>query len=140
MRQAEKEIKEFQTRIPLLLNPGEQITKKNNKKIQKIREQLFGIIFSQIGMRQAEKERKEFQTTIPLIHDPGEKILKKNRKKIQKNKKQFSVIIFSQNGMRQYEIGLDRDKRIFDPNSAHTRPGGENSEKKYQKQIGRAHV
>ena len=40
--------------------PGEQIPKKNTKKIQKIREQLFGIIFSQIEMRQAERERKEF--------------------------------------------------------------------------------
>ena len=85
MRKAEKEIKEFQTRIPLKLDPGEQITKKNSKKIQKIREQLFGIIFSQIGMRQAEKERKQFQTPIPLILDPGEKIPKKNSKKIQKN-------------------------------------------------------
>ena len=56
MRQDEIEIKEFQTRIPLILGPGEKITKKNSKKIQKIREQLFGIIFSQIGFRQAEKE------------------------------------------------------------------------------------
>ena len=39
---------------------GDQIPKKNSERIQKIREQLFGIIFSQIGMRQAEKERKEF--------------------------------------------------------------------------------
>ena len=85
MRQAEKEIKEFKTRIPLILDPGEQITKKNSKKLQKIRAQLFGIIFSQIGMRQAEKESKQFQTPIPLILDPGEKIPKKNSKKIQKN-------------------------------------------------------
>ena len=60
MRQAEKERKEFYTRIPLVLDPGEQILKKNSKKIQKIREELFFIILSQIWMRQAEKERKEF--------------------------------------------------------------------------------
>ena len=35
--------------------------------------------------------------------------------------------------MRQDEIGRERDKRILDPNSAHTRPGGVNSEKKQQK-------
>ena len=31
--------------------------------------------------------------------------------------------------MRQDEMGRERDKRILDPNSANTRPGGENSEK-----------
>ena len=31
--------------------------------------------------------------------------------------------------MRQDEIGQEGGKRILDPNSAHTRPGGENSEK-----------
>ena len=60
MRRAEKERKELQTRIPLILDPGKQIPKKNSKKIQKIRKQLFGIIFSQFEMRQADKERKEF--------------------------------------------------------------------------------
>ena len=39
---------------------GANYKKKNSKKIRKIREQLFGIIFSQIGIRQAEKERKQF--------------------------------------------------------------------------------
>ena len=86
-------------------------------------------------MRRAEKERKEFWTPIPLIFDPGEKIPKKNSKKIQKIKKQLSGIIFSQNGMRQDEIGRERDKRILDPNSAPTRPGGANSEKKNSKKI-----
>ena len=35
--------------------------------------------------------------------------------------------------MRQVEIGRERDKSILDPNSAHTRPGGENSKKKIAK-------
>ena len=35
--------------------------------------------------------------------------------------------------MIQDEIGRESGKRILDPNSAHTRPGGENSEKKQQK-------
>ena len=37
--------------------------------------------------------------------------------------------------MRQDEIGRERGKRILDPNSAHTRPGGDNSEKKIAKKI-----
>ena len=37
--------------------------------------------------------------------------------------------------MRQDEIGRETDKRILDPNSAHTRPGGANSEKKIAKKI-----
>ena len=87
-------------------------------------------------MRQADKERKEFQTRIPLILDPGEKIPKKKKSKtIQKIKKQLSDVIFSQNGMRQDEIGRERDKRILDPNSADTRPGGANSEKKIAKKF-----
>ena len=35
--------------------------------------------------------------------------------------------------MRQDDLGRERDKRILDPNSAHTRPGGANYKKKLQK-------
>ena len=35
--------------------------------------------------------------------------------------------------MRQDEIGRERDKRILDPNFAHTLPGGANYKKKQQK-------
>ena len=37
--------------------------------------------------------------------------------------------------MRQDEIGRERDKIIFDPNSAHTRPGGENCKKNTAKKF-----
>ena len=81
--------------------PGGANSEKNRRKIQKIREQLFGIISRLIGMRQAEKERKEFQTPILLILDPVGKIPKKKKsKKIPKIKKQLSDVIFGQNGMR----------------------------------------
>ena len=60
---------------------------------------------------------------------------KKNSKKIEKIKKHLSGIIFSQNEVRLDEIGRERDKRIVDPNSTHTRPEGENSEKKNSKKI-----
>jgi len=35
--------------------------------------------------------------------------------------------------MRENEIGGERHKRILDSNSAHTRPGGPNSEKNSKK-------
>ena len=76
-----------------------------------------------------------------IIFDPnsahtrpgGENCKKKNSKKIQKIKKQLPGVSFSQNGIRQDEIGQERDKIMSNPNSAHTRPGGENSEKKLKK-------
>ena len=67
--------------------------------------------------------------------DPGEKIPKKNSKKIRKIKQSLSGDIYSHNGMRYEEIGLERDKIILDTNSAHTRPGGENSEKRTAKKL-----
>ena len=70
---------------------------------------------------------------MPPIPDAGEKITKKNCKKIQKIKQQVSGVSFRQNGIRWDEIGQERDKRMLNPNSAHSRPGGENSEKKFKK-------
>jgi len=67
--------------------------------------------------------------------DPGEKITKKNSKKIRKIKQSLSGDIYSHNGMIYEEIGLERDKIILDTNSAHTRPGGENSEKRTAKKL-----
>ena len=83
--------------------PGGANYKKKSKKIQKIREQLFGIIFSQIGMRQAEKERKQFQTPIPLILDPGEKIPQKNSKKLKNNFRLLFLAKKERDRMRQAE-------------------------------------
>ena len=37
--------------------------------------------------------------------------------------------------MRQVARGQERDKKILDPNSAHTQPGGENSKKKKVKKF-----
>ena len=85
------------------------------------------MIFSQNGMIQAEKEKKKYQSRIPLMIDPGKKIPKKIGKKFKKLKKK--------NYFRQYlqpkrdEIGREREKKILGPNSAHTGPRQENSEK-----------
>ena len=130
--------KEFQTPIPLILDPGEKIPRENAKKFKKLKNNFPALFLAKTGgdrIRQAEKEIKVFQARIPLILDPGEQIPKKNSKKIQKIEKQLSGVIFSQNGMRQDEIGRERDKIIFDPNSAHNRLGGENCKKKTAKKF-----
>ena len=135
MRQAEKEIKEFQTRIPLILDPGEQISKKNTKKIQKIIEKLFGIISSQIGDEtDREREKRILDLNSAHTRSGGENSEKKQQKN-SKIKKQLSGDIFSQNGMTQDEIGRERNKSILDPNSAHTLPGGANLKKKIEKNL-----
>ena len=95
MRQAQKKGKQFQSPIPLVLDPGEKIPKKNRKKIPTIKKQLPVVIFSQNGMRQAEKEIKEFQTGIPLILDPGEKLPKKIAKKFKKLENNFSALFLA---------------------------------------------
>ena len=63
MRQAEKERKEFQTRIPLILDPGEKIAKKKTaKKFKKLKNNFPALVLAKTGldkMRQAKKEIKE---------------------------------------------------------------------------------
>ena len=82
-------------------------------------------------MRQAEKEKKKFYSRIPFMLDPGKKIQKKMAKKLKKLKKKSSF--------RHYflpkwdEIGREREKKILLPNSVHTRPRQENSEKNSKK-------
>ena len=133
MRQAEKERKEFQTPIPLILDAGEKIQEKKCKKIQKIKKQLPGVSFSENGIRQDEtgQEREKRILDPNSAHTrPGGENSEKNSKKIQKFKKTTFRRYFQPNWD---ETGREREKTILDPNSAHTRPGGENSEKKYQK-------
>ena len=63
--------------------------------------------------------------------DPGKKISKKIAKKIKKlKKKPLSGIIFCQNGMRSAD--KEKKKNLL-PNSVHTRPTQENSEKNSKK-------
>ena len=63
----------------------------------------------------------------------GENSEKNRKKNSTKLKKPLAGIIFSQNGMRQDGTGRETERRILDPNSAHTRPEGENSEKNSKK-------
>ena len=133
MRQAEKEIKEFQTRIPLILDPGEQITKKKQQTTSKNQSTTIWLYF-QPNCDDTGREREKTILDPNSAHTRrGGESSEKKCKKIQNIKKQLSGVSFSQNGIRQDEIGQERDKRMLNPNSARTRPGGENSEKKIQK-------
>ena len=91
--------------------------------------------------KKQQKNSKNQRTTIRHYFYPnwdytrGRKFRKKIAKKFKKIKKQLSVVIFSKNGTRQDEIGQERDKIIFDPNSAHTRPRGENCKEKTAKKF-----
>ena len=104
---------------------------KNSKKIQKIKKTTFRRYFQpkrdEIGR---ERDKRILDPNSAHTRPGGENSEKKIQKKLKKLKKQLSGFIFSQNGMRQDEIGRERDKRILDPNSAHTRPGGANYKKK----------
>jgi len=49
MRLAENEIKELQTRIPLILDPGEKIPKKNAKKFKKLKNNIPALFLAKTG-------------------------------------------------------------------------------------------
>ena len=98
MRQAEKEVKEFQTRIPLILDPGEKIPKENAKKFKKLKNNFPALFLAKTGgdrIRQAEKEIKVLQNRIPFTLDPGEKIPKENAKKFKKFKNNFPSLFLA---------------------------------------------
>ena len=97
MRQAEKERKIL---LPnsVLTRPGQENSKKNCKKFEKIKKPLSGITFSQNGMRQAEKERKKFYSRIQFMLDPGKKIPKKIAKKLKKLRNIFPTLFLAKTG------------------------------------------
>ena len=74
-------------------------------------------------------EKKKFCPDFRSYSAWGRKF-QKNSKKNQKIKKSLSGIIFSQNGWRSAE--KEREKNLV-PNSVHTWPGEENSQKKNRK-------
>ena len=94
----EKGRKKFQSRIPLILDPGKKIPKKKSKKIQKIKTHLSGIIFSQNGMRQTEKEKKKICPEFRLYQARARKFLKKQKKKLKNQKNFFPELFLAKTG------------------------------------------
>ena len=125
MRQAEKDIKKkFQSQIPLILDQGKKIPKKNSKKSLEINKTSFQHYFQpkrdEIGRKREKK--KLIPDSVHTRH--GDENSEQNSKRIQKLKQPLSGIIFSQN-----QIGREREKIILFRNFFHTRPEQENSEK-----------
>ena len=71
---------------------------KKQKKNQKIKKPLSGIIFSQNGMRQSVKERKKFQSRIPFILGRGRKLREKIAKKFKKLENNYSALFLAKTG------------------------------------------
>ena len=70
--------------------------------------------------------KKNFSPEFRSHSTGARKFQKKNSKKIQKIKKPLTDVIFIQNGMTK---GRERERKILDLNSVHTRPVDGNSEK-----------
>ena len=132
MRQARKWRKIFLARIPLILDPGKKIPKKIAKNSKNLKNLFPALFLAKTGSDRPRKGEKNFSPEFRSYLTPERKFRNKISKKIQKNKKLHSSIIFSQNGMRLCEKGR---KKILVPNSAHTRPRKENSEKKLAKKF-----
>jgi len=49
LREAEKERKEIQSRIPFILNPGKKISKKTAKKFKKLKNLFPALFFAKTG-------------------------------------------------------------------------------------------
>ena len=102
MRKAEKVKTKFQSRIPIILNPGKKIPKKivkNSKNYKTSSYLYFQLKLDKIG------RKKENKILVPKsVHTrPEHENSEKNSKKIQQIIKPLPGIIFSQNGMRQAE-------------------------------------
>ena len=74
--------------------PGLEISKKNRKKIQKIKKLNSGIISIQNGLREVEKERKKFWSRILFLLAEQENF-EKNSKKL---KNHFSALFLVKTG------------------------------------------
>ena len=79
MRQAEKEKNQILVPHSVHTRPGQENSKKNSKKIQKIKKPLPGIIFSQNRMRQAKKQKKKILDPNSVHTRPGQENIEKKQ-------------------------------------------------------------
>ena len=77
-----------------------------------------------------QKREKKNLSLIPFILDTGKKIPKNIAKKLKKLKNLFPALFLAKTGK---DRPRNRKKKNFVPNSVHTRPGEENSEKNCKK-------
>ena len=86
MRLAEKEKKKFFVPSSVHTRFGEENSENHSKKIQKFKNPLSSIVFSQNEKRQAEKEKKKFLVPNSVFTRPGQENSEKINKKFKKLK------------------------------------------------------
>ena len=99
MRQAKKERKKIQFRIPFILDPGKKIPKKIVKQFKKSKNLIPALFLSNKG-RERPRKRKEKKklSRIPFILDSGKKIPKKIAKKLKNLKNLFPALFIAKTG------------------------------------------
>ena len=78
--------------------PKLENSKKNSKKIKKIKFVNSGIISIQNRLSETAKERRKFYSRIPFMVDRGKKIVKKIAKKLKKLKNLFPALFLAKMG------------------------------------------
>ena len=77
MRLVEKERKKFWSRIPFILGPGKKISKKIEKKSQKIKKSLSELFLAKTGVDRPKNRGKKILPRFPFILGLGKKFQKK---------------------------------------------------------------
>ena len=103
------------------IRPGQENSKKNSKKIQCIKRIILAIFLLKTGWHRPRKRKKKFVPN-SVLPDPGKEIPKKI-------KTSFRNYFYP----KRAEIGREREKKIFIPNSVPSRLGLENSQRTRKK-------
>ena len=115
-----------------MLDSGKKIQKKNGKKIEKIKKNIFPtLFFAKTGWDRPRKRKKKFYFRIPFILDRGKKIPKKIGKKLINLKTSFGHYFLP----KRDEIGRDGEKKKFYFRIPFILDSGEKIPKKNSKKI-----
>ena len=99
MREAEKERKKIDSRIPFIVGPGKKILKKIAKKFKKLKNLFLELFLAKTRWDRPRKREKNFSPEFRSYTTRVRKFRKKKQKN-SKNLKPLSGIIFCENGMR----------------------------------------
>ena len=122
MRQAEKERKKIQSRIPFILDPGKKILKKVEKDIKKLKNLFSALFLAKTRLDRPRKREKNFSPEFRSYSTRARKFRKnskKNNKKLKTKKTSFRPYFQP----KRDEIGRERQKKILVQNFVPTRAG-----------------
>ena len=127
MRQAEKERKKIQTRIPFILDPGKKIPKKQKKEIKNFKNLFRAIFLAKTGCDRPRKRDKKFTPEFCSNTTQARKFEIKNSKKIQNFKKLILILFLSKTG---WERARMRKKKIIPEFRSYSTPAKKFRKKK----------